>query len=254
MQPLSPRGDSSLAFADGSPGACDCAPTSAVAAPPVPAPAVLADDPDGAWIDGIVSRINEIVVQRGLATALLIGQLVLDEFFDGDWAAFQLRDPRKENSLRKLQGHKGLLVSAATLGRYLQVCHQVQHMDADLARRLPLRAHEALLLLPSDEQREAIARRAVRDGWSTRRTEEEVRSARGDGFPARRRGQALRRFAERLDALFAGKALDSLADEGVAGLSGDVLESALASLHGARSEMDDLIRFVATELAARRPR
>lgn len=164
---------------------------------------------DAEKLDEAVRFIHQTTILSGLDLARDVGRYVPDTFFDGDYASFANPSSGKEISFRALLERQDLLLGAATVYSFVRISHQLEYLPADLAARLTLSQHRALLPLPDPETRETLARRAVAEGWTVRHLMTEVRKR----LPRSRRGRKpLPAFAKAI-AKVAKTAAPSLVEE-----------------------------------------
>lgn len=91
---------------------------------------------------------------------------MLDTFFAGDMTALSSKDPQKTASFRALCDRDDLQMGASTLHRLVRIGQQARHLPADLAERLSLGHHRALLTVPNALHNQHLAREAVQHAWT----------------------------------------------------------------------------------------
>ena len=126
-------------------------------------------------VDEAVRFINERTILSGLELAKEVGEYILDTFFDGDYANFTDTSRSKSTSFRALLERDDLLPGGATVYRFVRISQQLKLLPSEVATRLTLTHHRALLALPDLETKEALARRALDEDWSSQVLETEVR-------------------------------------------------------------------------------
>ena len=130
--------------------------------PPADLPA-----PDPALVDRAVLFLNRAMHASGLQLATTVSAYVTETFFAGDPAALSSKDSRKTASFRALCEREDLQMGVSTLHRLVRIGQQARHLPADLAERLSLAQHRALLPVPNALHKQHLARLAVQHGWTT---------------------------------------------------------------------------------------
>ncbi|MCP4545624.1 MAG: sigma-70 family RNA polymerase sigma factor [bacterium] len=125
-------------------------------------------------VDAAVRYINERTIQSGIELAREVGDYVLETFFDGDFASFTNPSRSKSTSFRALLERQDLLLGHAPIYGFGRVSHQLKTLPAEVVSRLTLIQHRALLPLPDPDRKEAMARRALDEGWSAEELEARV--------------------------------------------------------------------------------
>lgn len=127
-------------------------------------------------IDEAVRFINQRTAAAGIELAREVGAYVLETFFGGDFEAFS--DPRRTKplSFRRLQERQDLLLPASTLYTFVRVARQLAELPAETAERLTVSHHRALLPVKDPDEKAALARRALDEGWSKVELERTVRA------------------------------------------------------------------------------
>jgi hypothetical protein len=126
-------------------------------------------------VDVAVGFINERTTKAGLTLAREVGEFVLTAFFGGDFDRFVDPRPNKPVSFRRLLEREDLLLPPSTIYTFVRVARQLRELPSDLAERLSLSHHRALLPLKSSSQKTALARQALAEGWSKADLERRVR-------------------------------------------------------------------------------
>ncbi len=201
-------------------------------------------------LDGLVRRINGIVVGHGLAAILEVADAVVTHFHGGDYAASTRRSRSKAAGLRRLAEHPDLLLSKSTLHRYLSVARQVREMDHELAWRLTPSAHVALLPVRNTAEKTRLARAALENGWGSRELRKRARASgpppvKRPGRPARPRVVA---WTDQLARLLTPEQVQQLAREDLSGLSPDVLTGVLRQVSVALGRLSSVSLLVEREL------
>jgi hypothetical protein len=141
---------------------------------------------NGEKTERVVESIREFINQASLDTALGIGKLVIDEFYDGNLNRWRKRGP-KDASLRKLARHEKLPISASCLYRSIAIYELFARLDGKTRwSRLSATHFRAVLALSEEEQIKQLDA-AQENTWSTKKLEEEVikcrKSTNGIGRP-----------------------------------------------------------------------
>lgn len=129
--------------------------------------------------DAVVAEVNHRFSDGGLEAAEAVGQYLLDVFFDGEPVAFHNRERRYEE-FRTLTQRTDLAMSYSFLWTAIAVVEQIAGLPADIARRLPLAHHRALLTIKDPDLKARTARYALEHGLSKRELERRVRRVRPD--------------------------------------------------------------------------
>jgi len=120
-----------------------------------------------------VVDLNQIYTTKALQTACLIGEYVINRFFDGELGAFH-RDSSEHASFRALSKREDLRFSPTYLWTAVAVVGQLREIPEDLAHCLPLSHHRLLLPLKDASVKVALARMAVKQSLSKRELEREI--------------------------------------------------------------------------------
>jgi hypothetical protein len=121
---------------------------------------------DPALLDGAVLFLNRAIHVSGLELAMTVSAYVTETFFGGDAAALSRKDPQKTASFRALCERDDLQMGASTLHRLVRIGLQARHLPTDLAERLTLGHHRALLPVENTAHKQHLARLAVQHAWS----------------------------------------------------------------------------------------
>ncbi len=161
-------------------------------------------------VDAAVRYINEKTILSGIELARNVGDYVLKTFFDDDYAKFADPSRSKSTSFRALLSREDLLLGSSTIYNFIRISHQFKMLPAEVVTRLTLTQHRELLPLPDPERKEAMARRALEEGWSGAALRVQVRKL----MPRSRRGRKpLPSFAKGIRGV--AKALDLACEEEV---------------------------------------
>ncbi len=126
-------------------------------------------------------------LRRGLDTAVAVGRLVLDTFFDGRVDVFRTRGKTHTtfDRLTKLPAAERSF-SKAYIYHAVRVLEQLGQLPSELGHALSFSHHKVLLGVEDTATKEALARRAVEAGWTRERLSEEAqRAGHGDRRAAR---------------------------------------------------------------------
>jgi len=144
----------------------------------IPAEALPGEvQPDAALVDTAVEQINRLYIAKGLETAQVIGEYVLETFFGGDPSAFRDREGGHA-SFRALASRDDLHVSHVWLWRAVSVVEQLRQLPAEVGSNLPFTHHTLLLPIKSERAKLRLAKRAAEKGWTKRKLDAEVRKVR----------------------------------------------------------------------------
>ena len=139
-------------------------------------------------LDQLVERINGIVTRKGLETAIEIGRLVLEEFYEGDIEVYRSRG-RKDVGLRALAEREDLMLSASRLCRFVEIYGQLVDLPPHVARALPVSHHIQLLRIPDRAEKIRVAETAVAQSWTRERLSGRIRRIRGETGPTSKGGR-----------------------------------------------------------------
>ncbi|MFH1467649.1 MAG: hypothetical protein ABIO70_24905 [Pseudomonadota bacterium] len=153
-------------------------------APILPGEAEIATD----LLDQAVAEINRIYVAKGLEMARTLGSYVLATFFGDDLDSFHARE-KAHVTFRALGQREDLRVAYTTIWYSVAILGQLRQLPEDIAGALPLSHHKLLLPVHDDKAKLALARKAVREGMSSRELAAAIKKARkgqgtGAGRPA----------------------------------------------------------------------
>ena len=115
---------------------------------------------------GAVDFINHAARTSSQQLAKIISEYIRDSFFGGDLGLLSSKDPTKTASFRALCERQDLLMGVSTLYRLVKIGQQVQHLPADLAEKLTMTHHRALLAVSDKPHKAKLARQAVKHGWT----------------------------------------------------------------------------------------
>lgn len=126
-------------------------------------------------VDNAVRFINSCSRLPGLEMALAVGDFVLDTFFAGDFDRFCRLARSKPVAFRALLAHEDLAVRPATIYCLVRIARQVDELPPDVARRMSISHHRALLPVGDRRLKRKLARMALRENWTRDRLEAVVR-------------------------------------------------------------------------------
>jgi len=141
---------------------------------------------DTQLIDRTVAELGHIELHHGLHKAVAIGRCLLRNFFEGDADAYHSRS-RRHRSFRDLAKRKDLPFSASTLRVSIAVLVQLEQLPEDLAWKLTVRHHRALLPIVDINVKTDLARKVVMNRVTVRDLEAEV-SELAETIPKKNRG------------------------------------------------------------------
>lgn len=119
-------------------------------------------------INGIVGKINSKAIETVERGAMEIGDIVLDEVFQGSLDEATSRSPFKNVSLLLVCAHKGLMVDRRRLGEYVRAAGLRKELiakDVDCSN-LGFSHFKALLQVEHEEDRVELAERANQEKFS----------------------------------------------------------------------------------------
>lgn len=115
-------------------------------------------------VDAAVDELNRIAVRKGLETARAVSDFVLGLYYAGDIRAYRERLHAGHAAFQELAGHPRLQLSASFITQSIAVTEQARRMPNELAEALSFSHHRELLVLTDDQERNDLAREAVREG------------------------------------------------------------------------------------------
>jgi hypothetical protein len=131
-----------------------------------------------AVIEQAVTRLREIERRTGLERTLAIGALILETFFGGDERLWRNRRRNKNNSIRRLAGHRDCPFCKSALNDAIGVYVAVGMLPCVRTFGHITSSHvTAVLRLPANE-RESALREAETERWSVRQLSEHVTAVR----------------------------------------------------------------------------
>lgn len=201
-------------------------------------------------LDDVAAEVNGRFADGGLDAAEAVGEYLLQVFFNGSPTAFRNREGHYE-AFRELTQRSDLAMSYSFLWTSIAVAEQIRAMPDDLARRLPLAHHRALLTIKDPDLKIRTARYAVEHGLSKRELEQRVRRVRPDEpTRGRRRLPELERASRGLTA-----ALKHLREvrtdpstKALARSDGDRVAELLAEIEASVAELDGLAKTLRAHL------
>jgi hypothetical protein len=204
-----------------------------------------------AVIERTACRLRELVVASTMELTLSVGEIIVDELYDGSFEAWRTRG-RKCTSLRALARRPDLTMSATALYRCIAIYELVRRSGGIQAfSRLRVSHYRAVLGLPSDKQIEYL-QIANDEAWTATELDERTRRAR-PVVPLRRGGRrrmnsihrAVRAAVRALD----GDGFERPAVEGLVG--GPDLEAARSELDGLLAQVVELARVLGVDVPQR---
>jgi hypothetical protein len=116
-------------------------------------------------LDAAVAEINRIYITGGLKTTVALGHYILDTFFDGNPETYH---SKSENlpSFRALYKRNDLAVSRTLLGQSVNVALQVEQLPREIATRLNVTQHKALLPIKDHDVKLEFAQATLEEGLS----------------------------------------------------------------------------------------
>lgn len=155
-------------------------------------------------LDAAVAHINAIHLKKGLETAVEIGDYVIATFFGGNSHKSVVKQ-KLPLSFRKLADHAGLNVSYSLIWNAVNVVYQMRTLPTEVARALPFTHHTMLLPIQDPEEKERLARVAIRGGLSKRQFAAEVATASPAKTPSSRGRPRLPQFVRAISDIVAAE-------------------------------------------------
>lgn len=161
-----------------------------------------------AELDGIVRELRDVRRHSGIESALAVGALILQHFFENSEAVWRMRRRNKQHSIRRLAERPDCPLSKSALNNAVAVyvlCRELPSVQT--FGHIGVSHLIAVLGLPSEEQLSWIER-AEAERWSVRELIQRMRSARGNQRESRARSSEgtealLNRLDRELDGLTA---------------------------------------------------
>lgn len=210
---------------------------------------------DKRLIDEIIEDVKLEYLARVLEFHHQLGRRILDDFFDGDLAAFGDRGKKhvSYNKLtERLEQELGLKRTAVWYA--VRLVEQFQVLPDVLASSLPMSHHRLLLHVPDGTLRLRLAEKAYEKGWSKRKLEAEIKKKRKKDGRGRK---PLPNFVKTVHAwnraFTEATAFDGLDDDSIATLDEtevSKLYSDLASIKKKCTELQDALQGQAAELTS----
>lgn len=125
-------------------------------------------------IDGAVDFINRTARSASLQMATAISEYIVDSFFGGDFNAISSKDPHKTASFAALCARQDLQIPATTLNRLVRIGHQVRQMPQDLAEKLSMTQHRALLSVVETPHKQKLARQTIKHAWTVEQLKQNI--------------------------------------------------------------------------------
>ena len=129
-------------------------------------------------LERVVSELQEMKRQTGLRATLAVGELVLTEFFGANPAAWQDRRKNKNNSIRRLAGHRDCPYSRSALDLAVTVYVATHSMPCARTFGHIGASHIAAVLGLPESERIAMLEAAERERLSVRELRHRVVSLR----------------------------------------------------------------------------
>jgi hypothetical protein len=136
--------------------------------------------PDTALIDHVVAELQDIERRSGIDRTLAIGEVVLNQFFDGKPEIWRDRRRNKNNSIRRLADRKDCPFCRSALNEAVAVYVAVLEFPCVRTFGHICASHVASVLTLPDPERREMLERAQRNQWSVRELRQKVLQARGD--------------------------------------------------------------------------
>lgn len=130
---------------------------------------------DRAELDQAADFIARHKTLRGAELARVVGEYILETFFDGDYEEFCRKSRSKPVRFRSLAARRDLGVSTGRLCLLVRISRQLRELPRQQADSLSLSHHRALLPLHDAGHKRRLADAAHRGRWSSHRLEQEVR-------------------------------------------------------------------------------
>ena len=114
-------------------------------------------------LDEVVADLNRIYTTQGMETVRIVGEYVLERFFEGDSEAFRQRS-KKHVTFRQLAERDDLQMSYSFVWKSVAVVDQLRLLPLDVALSLPMSHHVALLPLKDATEKVRLAQAAADEG------------------------------------------------------------------------------------------
>ena len=190
--------------------------------------------------------------RKGADLARVVGEYVLRVFFKGDYREFSRKSRSKPVMFRALLAHPDLPFSRSTLCTLVRVSQQLEKIPSEVAGRLSLAHHRALLPLEDDLLRQRLAKAAIRNSWTRERLEQEVRGLLPDKRVGRKPHTTITKAERQLSAA-TDLALDACdLQHELDRLDSDHLHRLVATVEDSRSrlaEVSERLRFQLRKIA-----
>jgi len=152
---------------------------------------IIADDtpqlPGGIGIDRslltqAVREINTMYTRKSVETSCVIGEYLLENFFEGDIGNFDKWGDKHETfrELTRLakEGDGVLYMSYSALWYSVRILEQVRALPADIGMALPVTHQKMLIPMKDLKKKEKLAKLAVSKSMTSRQFKAEVQKAR----------------------------------------------------------------------------
>jgi hypothetical protein len=126
-------------------------------------------------IEQVVRQLNGICRTATLGFALSVGGLIVATIYGGDIARLRTRNPKKDQSLRKLARHPNLAMSPDALYRSIAIFEVCERLGIQSWKHVSTTHLRLVLPLPPEEQARLLAATEA-NKWPAQRLDEEVRT------------------------------------------------------------------------------
>jgi hypothetical protein len=143
-------------------------------------------------IEAVVNKINHTAIATVERGALEIGDIVLEDVFQGSLDEATSRNPLKDVSMILVCAHKGLMVNRRRLGEWVRAAGLRKELiakDVDCSN-LSYSHFAALLQVDDEEKRKNLAETANNEEWAARKLIDEVGGTKVAKKKAQKPGQS----------------------------------------------------------------
>ena len=130
--------------------------------------------PEGTVLDKVVAELREIERRTGIERTLAIGELILNQFFGGDPAAWRDRRRNKNNSIRRLAEREDCPFCKSALNEAVGVYVAVVGLPSVRTSGHICASHIASVLSLPMPERQRMLERAEQERWSVRELRQKV--------------------------------------------------------------------------------
>ena len=127
-----------------------------------------------ATLDNAVAYLNQAMCESGVRLAIVVSDYVISTFFGGDPAKLSSRNSHKGASYAALCKREDLEMGRTTLQRLVRIGLQVKAMPPELGSALTPGQHRALLVVPEQEHKVELAKKALAERWTAEQLEDVV--------------------------------------------------------------------------------